>query len=276
MDNEKQHIIPSGYLRAWCTPNPPSHKKGSVWVIQKAAPETKELKSPSERFWLPDRYTIKSNGTRDLSVENTLAAVEDRYAKVIRTIRDRGTIGPGERKSLDSFAAAMLARTEPYAENVESILRTIGKRALKLEQKCGAEPGLSKQVEEHLQSVYGHTASIGMMEYSKMFFRMKLSIFVADDEAGFVTCDAPCFMAVPGPFDLFERPFLGHKDVEVTLPLSPHHLALYSWKIPPVLDRPADRQKVNQANSRTISGCKKEFISWKGTARKEWFGVDYK
>jgi hypothetical protein len=95
-------------------------------------------------------------------------------------------------------------------------------------------------------------------------------MIAVDDDAGFVTSDVPCSVCVPLPPPFGQRPFLGHMDVEVTLPLSPHHLAVYSWKGPRLQYRLGNRSLVDEANLRTISRCLKEFVSWKGIVRDEW------
>lgn len=66
MEKEYQHIIPQGYLRAWCPPAAPPGRARQVWVIQKANPEDKELKAPKNHFGQEDHYTLTTNGTRDL------------------------------------------------------------------------------------------------------------------------------------------------------------------------------------------------------------------
>ena len=108
-----------------------------------------------------------------------------------------------------------------------------------------------------------------MRENADLLIKINLSVFYTDDEAGFVTGDNPCFPCVPGD----PPPFLGHPDVELTFPLTPNHLAFYSWKLPSLVYRKADRRMVDEANSRTIAGCRKEFISWKGLARNEWLSA---
>jgi hypothetical protein len=152
----------------------------------------------------------------------------------------------------------MLARVAGIPNAGERMLRTVT-RQTRLEEKRDAPPEQSAAIEEQLRSVHGHTASTGMAEYSKMFFDMRLSIFATDDEVGFITSHAPIFPCIPG-----------------TDGQSPQHMSFYSWKVRPILYRPADRYKVDQFNSGTIAGCRKEFVSWKGIVRPEWFGAEYK
>ena len=99
---------------------------------------------------------------------------------------------------------------------------------------------------------------------------MHLSIFVTDDDAGFVTGDDPCSVCVSGA----RTSALINRNVEVALPLSPRHLAYYSWRIPPQMYLPLYSDQVERSNARTIAYCQQEFVSWKGVVRDEWFLPD--
>jgi hypothetical protein len=143
-------------------------------------------------------------------------------------------------------------------------------QAAKLAAKRHAESSLSNGIKNCLPNLAGALVSVGVIEYSKLLSKMNLSVFTTDDDAGFVTGDEPCCVCVPGG----RNPFLGHPDVEVTMPLSPQLVAYYSWKVTPSMYAKWDRSKVDRLNSRTIATCKKEFVSWKGVVRDEWFVGD--
>lgn len=271
MGNKKQHIIPEAYLKAWSYPAAPLCRSGSIWVIQKSNTVEKELKSPTNYFCSEDRYTRQSNGGRNLGVENALAVVEGEFGKAQKRLRANSALRPQDRVALSFFSAAMMSRTEHYSEWVGTMLRTVQIQAARLAAKEKLEPSLSNAIEESLCNLNAETVGIGMPEFAKILIQMKLSVFVTDDEAGFVTGDEPCVVCVPGE----RHPFLGHQDVEFTVPLSPRHLAYYSWKIPPTMYSKLDRVKVDEVNSRTVAGCRKEFVSWKGIVRKEWIAADY-
>ncbi|SPE39284.1 hypothetical protein SBA3_3140032 [Candidatus Sulfopaludibacter sp. SbA3] len=99
---------------------------------------------------------------------------------------------------------------------------------------------------------------------------MSLTIFTTDDDAGFVTGDEPCCLGVPG--EAFA--FFNHEDVELTLPLTLRHLAVYSWKLPfPMFSR-LNQVGVDRINSRTVAHCGKVFVYWKGIVRDEWLQPD--
>jgi hypothetical protein len=267
MDKEQQHMIPKGYLKSWVCPNPPLGKLGKMWVIQKDDRATRELKSPKKYFREKDRYTLRENGGRNLAVEDALGIVEHGFGEVLSRLQTRQPLTGRDRVILSFFTAAMMVRTDHIPGVVGNMLRTIHRQAAKQEAKENIEPSYSNAIAMFLPSLVGEVARVGIMENAKILTQMHLSIFVNDDEAGFVTGDEPCCVCVPGAWN----PFVGHPDVELTMPLSPTLMAYYSWKILPVLYETWGRGKVDRLNSRTIGGCKKEFVSWKGIVRDEWF-----
>lgn len=169
-----------------------------MWVIQKADREKKELRSPRDYFWEQERYTIQAGDERNLAVEKALARIESDYGRVIGDVRAGKQISPEQRVWLSLFAGAMLARAGSVPGRTERMLRTVAKQTRRLEEKRGAPPQQSADMEENVKSVHGPTASAGIIEYSKMFFAMNLSIFATEDEVGFITSDAPVFMSIPG------------------------------------------------------------------------------
>ena len=95
---------------------------------------------------------------------------------------------------------------------------------------------------------------------------------VTDDEVGFITSDAPCVWFNPElrklpPF--YRSPGLGQPDIEVTLPLTPHHMLFISHKkFPFYID--VRQPFVNEANRLVRFHCESEFVSWKGDVRPIW------
>jgi len=265
VDKKKQHIIPKAYLRAWSDPAAPQGKGGFIWVIQRVTLE-KALKSPASCFCDEDRYTIQSGGNRNLAVENALAVVEGWFGTAQKMLMADRQLSPENVVHVAFFAAAMMSRTQHFPEKIGGMLRTIQRQAARLAAKAGTPPSLSDTIERELPDIDGTTVRSGLIEFVQIIIRMNLFVLVTDDEAGFVTGDNPCAVCVPGD----PRPFLGHPDVEFTLPLSPRHLAMYSWKVPTKMPSNLNRAKVDEVNSRTVAACRKEFVSWKGTVRSEW------
>lgn len=170
---------------------------------------------------------------------------------------------------LSFFAAAMLARVEPFTDIFGGVLRTMQLQAKRQEENQGLDSKWSSEIAEELVNYVGEATGRATIGNQKMLARMNLMIFTVDDEDGFVTSDSPGCLCIPGP-PAQPHPFLGHAGVEFTLPLSPHHLALYTRRKGPDRYGLGTRELVNEANFRTINDCVKEFVSWKGTVRSEW------
>jgi hypothetical protein len=270
VDKEQQHMIPKGYLKSWVCPNLPSGKKGMMWVIQKDNPKQRNLRSPKRYFRQPDRYTLKDGGARNLSVENALNNVETWFGSAFANIAERKPITGHDRVKLAFFTAAMMLRTHRIPSALESSLRTIQTQARKQEIKANIDHSFSDAIDTALPSVVGEAVADGLIPTASMLVRMNVSTFVTDDDAGFVTGDEPVSVIVPGAWNSYPT----HPDVEIILPLSPRHAALYSWKIPRMSYVKWDRGTANRLNSRTIAQCTREFVSWKGVVRDEWFLPD--
>ena len=269
-EKKRQHMIPKSYMKSWAYPHAPAGNLGKVWVVQKADPTQKHLESPKSYFYADDRYTVTSSGERDLRVEDALALTETWYGQVIKNVRAGKILDEDDRTKLAFFTSAMMVRTNHMPGVLSNVFRTIKSQAERLEAKHNAKPGLSKDMAAKLETVVADTVRAGALTGANVLFGMNLSIFVADDEAGFVTGDEPCSIIVPGARDAYP----GHPDVEILMPLSPHYMAFYSRKVPSMMYTKWNRQTVDRANSRTIRRCKKEFVSWKGIVRSEWFVAD--
>jgi hypothetical protein len=271
MDKEQQHMIPKCYLKAWLCPNPPSGKLGQMWVIQKDDRGDEGAEIPPKKYFRErDRYTLAENGSRNLAVENALGLIERDFGEVLGHLQARQPLTGRDRVVLSFFVAAMMVRTDHMPGVVGNILRTIQRQAAKQAAKANIEPSYSNAIAKSLPSLKGDTVRDGIIENSKMPIQMHLSIFMTADEAGFVTGDEPSSICVPGEWSAF----IGHPDVELTMPLSPMLVAYYSWKIPPTVYANWDQDKVDRLNSRTLAGCQNAFVSWKGIVRDEWFVVD--
>jgi hypothetical protein len=267
MDFECQHIIPQVYLRRWAAPNLGPGRKGQVWVIQKDDLTKKAPKSPKSIFWKSDHYTIRNGPERDLRVENALGTIEKDLPKVHAKLDKNESITGLERVILTFFTAAMLSRVEAQANWMADSLREDRDQVVRLEAKHGIEPVASSHLENELRNVNSGVVIAGLMHRANMLWRMNLSIFTTDDALGFVTSDNPCSVVVPGAWPAF----IGHRNVEITLPLTPQHLAFYSWLAPPIMYQSFSADQVANCNMRTIGQSEREFVSWRGEVRDSWF-----
>lgn len=189
----------------------------------------------------------------------------------MRRLNQKQPLRPIDSVYLSFFAGAMFARVEPFTTPVANMLRTIHAQAERLSHKDITGNELSQQIGKSFKNVVGDTVSIGVIENQRMLDRMSLTILTVEDEAGFITSDAPGCLCIPGPVSAGQHPFLGHSEVEATLPLSPRHLSIYTWTAKHVRYKLGTCCLVDEVNSRIMSRCVKEFVSWKGIVRAEWF-----
>jgi hypothetical protein len=137
----------------------------------------------------------------------------------------------------------MMLRTRRIPPALTDLLRTVQMQAHKQEAKANIDRSFSDAIDRVLLSAPGETVASGLTATASMLIRMNVSIFVTDDDAGFVTGDEPCSVIVPGQWNSYPT----HPDVEIVLPLSPHHAALYSWKIPRMSYVTWDRKTVDSS-----------------------------
>lgn len=144
-----------------------------------------------------------------------------------------------------------------------------------MEQQHSTEPTTSRQTGKLVEIAPQYFVMAMLDVQAPMLFDMEMSIFVTQDELGFITSDSPCVWFNPKmhtfpPF--YRSPGLGQKDIEVTLPLTPHHMLFISHKKFPFYINVAQRV-VDEANRLSRAHCNDEFVSWKGETRPYWFEV---
>lgn len=273
--HKKQHTIPRSYLAAWIDPVTPPGHTGAIWRISKDR-STKRKKAPENSFTETDRYTIQmKDGTRDLTVENSLAQIENDFQGVLKTIRRRGKLNVFQRAKLCVFTAAMLGRSKKQGDYIQHQWATQIEKVKRMEEKYGAvQPSLSQQLEEANENSHAQLVTGTVDVAAPVLFLMALTILTTDDPDGFITSDAPAVMYNPKAHTMppFHRsPGLLQQEVEVSLPLSPHEVVLFSYKPMRMLYTPVPTRIVDEVNRTTFFFSDAEFVSWKGTTKEAWF-----
>ncbi len=273
MRKKKQHVIPNCYLKGWCDPRTPPGHHPFIWRISKDGAQRKK-RSPEKSFTGADRYTIKlPNGQRNLLLEDTLAGVEDGFVRVLRRVRRQDRLNALDRARLCVFATAMLTRTTAFGEHWTKQFQELHEQVLALEKAHNAEPTTSKQTARFVEQAQQRVIATSLKTAAPLLFRMPLTILVTQDQLGFITSDNPCVWFNPKWYRLppfYRSPGLAQEDIEVTLPLTPHHLLLISHRSYP-LYLPVKQKTVDELNRRTRFFCTEEFVSWKGETRPYWF-----
>jgi putative sterol carrier protein len=274
--HSKQHTIPRSYLASWIDPVTPTGQTGAIWRISKDRLE-KWRRSPVNTFTETDRYTIRmKDGTRNLFVENTLGQTESDFQPILTAIRRRENLTALQRAKLAIFTAAMMGRSKKQGDHwlaqwkdyVEKIKRMEGRLA-----RTGERP-LSEQLEQSLENSHANLVIDTIRAAAPVLLSMTLTIVTTNDTDGFITSDAPAVMYNPSSYKFppfFRSPGLLQTDVEVSMPLSPHALALYCRKPLHLLYTPIPDKYVDEFNRTTYFFADEEFISWKGHTREIWF-----
>jgi Protein of unknown function (DUF4238) len=270
---KKQHVIPSCYLKAWCDPVVPPGQTAFIWRVPKDGGDPYK-RAPEKSFTATDLYTVKMpTGERNLVVENTLAQLESKFVRVRDRIRRREVIGDVDRANLCLFTAAMHARTIRAGQHWHKLQQKYHDRVVAMEQAHGLEPVTSLETASMLENAHQRFLMMSLDNEAPLYFSMNMSVLVTNDPVGFITSDSPCAWYNPKAHTLppfYRSPGLAQRDIEVTLPLTPQLMLLFSHHtFGPYLD--VGEIFVEHANHRVRAFADKEFVSWKGELRPEWF-----
>lgn len=261
--HKKQHIIPNCYLKSWCDPRTPVGQCPYIWRISRDG-SIKKNKAPEKSFTATDRYTIKMpNGERNLVIENTLAGIEREFMRVLARIRRRENLSLFDRARLCLFTAAMHTRTVAMGEHWKGFHQQIHDQVVALEKQHNAPPVTSLETAEMVEHAHQHLVETGVEIQAPLLFPMPMTIMVASDELGFITSDNPCVWYNPTAYKLppmMRHPGLAQPDIEVTLPLTPHHMLLISHRRY-ALYVDVQRASVDEANRLRRFSCSEEFVS---------------
>ena len=268
-EKKKQHIIPKCYLQAWCDPNTPAGQLPFIWRISKDG-SSKQKRSPKKSFTATDMYTIQlPSGDRNLVIEDTLAKVETDFVAVLAKVRERQKLDDTDRARLCIFSAAMHTRTVSMGRHWKKQLSRLHEVVVDLELSNKLKPVRSLETARLVEFAHPDVIARGLRLEAPVLFRMQMSILVSDDEFGFITSDRPCVWFNPRGI----APGLAQKHIEVTLPLTPHHLLFISHTIGAAEYIDVDQNMLDETNRLTRAYCDEEFVSWKGETRQKWFDI---
>lgn len=268
-----QHVIPSCYLKDWCDPNTPTGESPYIWRISRDG-ATKRRRSPEKSFRSNNRYTIKlPNGDRDLTVENTLGGLENKFVSIRTRIRRQETLTTRDRANLCLFTAAMQARTLRAGDHWRGSQQKHHDVVVSMEQQHNLEPIASSKLAQIVETAPQDMVMLSLEMQAPLYFGMHMSVFITDDPIGFITSDTPCVWFNPKAHTMppmYRTSGLIQRDIEVSLPLTPHHLLFISHKEFPFYVK-IRSAIVDEMNRLRRAYCTEEFVSWKGETRPSWF-----
>ena len=288
MEKKDQHVIPECYLKAWCDPASPVGYVPYVWVASRDGKEVRN-KAPRKIFTSSDFYTIKLNdGSRNLVIEDTFSAIEGRFTRLrdSKLCKDAG-LNAEDLMLLCVFSAMLCARVHSERAALTNFFTELHDHAVALEEfHLGKQAEGSATTDAYRKQ--GHQLVIGHQIDSlmKWFLIMKFVILTAPANSHFITSDNPCVRFNPQwpKMPPMLRGGLTEQDIEVTVPLSPRHLAHFSWievwklfgfseerfaSVGPYL--PVPEVVVDEINGRTRFYCDEFFVTQTRDLRAAWF-----
>ena len=234
MEKKNQHVIPECYLKAWCDPATPKNYAPYVWVHTRDGSSTRK-RAPQKLFTETDFYTVKlDDGSRSLVIEDSFSVIEDRFARLRNNrLKDFAKLSEEERALLCVFTAMMSTRTKSQRANWTDFFSKVHDQVESIEKSNNAEPTTSLETAQMKE--YGHHVYMGhSIDFiADALFRMNMVIFMAAQQERFITSDHPCVWFNPEAYKfppMLRSPGLAQDRIEITLPLSPTHLVVFSWK----------------------------------------------
>jgi hypothetical protein len=289
----QQHWLPRAYLAAWCD-EAGTHPEPYIWIFDREG-KVGKARSPKKVFRQPDLYADASAKRRHW-LEHGLQKIEDGFIRVRdHLIAQQQPLQERDIAALIVFTATILVRSPRFREHMrqpwEQVMKIVdefkaAQAAMTPEQKRNQPPPIrpiTRGTEIPIEAaraaaerplptlmgpfVHAYTGELREMGYVLMHTK---------DKPGFITSDNPCVQVDP---EAWRRPRhmrggLRWPDVEVTLPISPQFLVLFSWQLEKGGYVEATQECLNEVNARTRAVCYESFIVSQNVTRLAWFEGD--
>lgn len=295
--HKHQHFIPRCYLKAWCDPNTPSNQEPYVWQFKKDGTESRN-KAPHKILHELDFYTtITSAGERDLTLEDKLQEIEDKFSRIRdKKLAFRRELAIEDRAILCIFVAVMHARTKARKEHHLNQWGKVLAMGEKMDAQIKAMTPERRKQTATLSQFPSHTSSttfsledvrrivarpiqemlvteVGVV--SEILIQMNMTIFETKKSPGFITSDDPCVWfdseAHKRPAQ-FRAPGLAFPTVEIRLPISPKQFLVLSWDGPSDYIMMSDFM-VEEVNRITRLHAHESFIVNANIKKDYWFEI---
>jgi hypothetical protein len=278
VDHVNQHWLPRAYIKTWCDP---SHTQK---IIHRYDPSGNYLdyRPYSRVFSALDLYTAGEDGTRDTRTEAVfLKRIEDLFLSTRRRL-DKGDDLTGSMITALALFVATTRNRSPRArdhwQGFKSRVVEVGEamaqalqQATPAERKKMVTPSLGRSTEKGMSldeakaaaaEPFGRWLPRHIMLEAEILAKMTAIVLTAPASFGFITSDNPVAwtdgLAKPGQR---ARPIgLGHRFIEVTMPLSPQLAVLFDHSGQSGVANPS-QDWVDLVNSRTLRHCNDCFIS---------------
>jgi hypothetical protein len=281
-----QHWVDRAYLAAWCDPDCPEGHEPFVWVFDGNS-QTGKARSPKKLFKESHIYT-DDTASDPLHLEKTLKLVLDEFLRVRdQKVYRMQPLNAEDRGWLCIFAAAKFSRStksrdhtrQTWGHMAEIVMdiaaadgatRTPSQIPVTLQSQDGTEHKISLS---HLQEIAARplqrTLTSTTIRLGKCLAEIPMGILCTAPSSGFITSDAP--VVIFNPTARF--PELDHPDTEVTLPLSPHHCAMWTRHFADIgngFHADLELEQVDRLNRRTRAYRRAQFVAQKSAMKDEW------
>jgi hypothetical protein len=290
----RQHWVPQSYLFPWCDPDSPVGQESYVWIFDRDR-RTGAKRAPKNIFWERHMYSDLSKPAPDrFRLERGLSKLERGFSELReRKLRGRKRLSAGDKGILVAFTAVMHGRTRAQRDHQREQWGRIFERAEDLQAAVrrmtpeerrripsplssdSTDPSLSlAQVRAMAEQPMSHVFPAIAAAEAKILAKMNCALVTTESEPGFITSDTPAVHFDP---ESYKRPpqfrgGMGSRTAEVTLPLTPHLLVLFGWKLD--YDREyADlgTDWVDEFNRRTRFHCDQQYVVRRNVTKDHWF-----
>lgn len=267
----QQHFVPACYLREFVDPGSPSNKP-YLWIFSKDG-KIKRHQKPENTFRFRDLHTIKIEGRKDYKIEESLGKIEAQYASIFRDkIKKNFPLLEQEHTILCIFVAAMLQRTLKKKDNIEQFLDQLIEHGEILASQHNVRSENVERLKRERKDVHKFSILDSLPDIASILVQMNIAFLcIKEKESCFITSDDPCTLFNPDiQWQKFYGPGLAQKNIQLTLPLSPHITLCLSWSnyrgyvwI--------KRKLIEDLNRMTRAHCYKEFICPTDKTKIIWF-----
>lgn len=277
--HKRQHFVPKSYLASWTDPGTPSGQEPYVHLLTKDGSGYRR-KAPAKIFRETDLYTIKmAGGLRDLTLEHGLSQLEDNFMRVVREfIVPRRPLPTIPRLKLMLFVAALHARTLKMRDHHSAQW----KRLLDIAERGAPEDGRIEwrdgttdpnapsyihvdDIRELVENPMPTTVPAAIDAETPLMMQMHARILCIESDAGFITSDSPVVWMNAEKEQTQETRFWGpsfiHKELEITVPLTPNRALLLRHGTPGLDYVEVPDKAMRMFNARTRHYANQETVS---------------
>lgn len=292
-DFKKQHWIPKSYTLAWADPDVPANKGKRIHLYGNDGRYLR-WEYPPNVFTSPELYTRTTReGSRDIQTEKDLSRIESDFARVKRRLFRRETLQNSDRAICAAFVTALRNRSPTMRDHYHGMWKEIVDSGERFERELkNAPPSIRRRTMHALRGPTGAAASRSFTldearvvatapfgESLRHYIRvetpilaqLKLSVLHTSDRPGFISSDNPVVWWLPGTdrSHPFLRPGLGHRNIEITVPVSPEQCLLFTHS-DGSLHRDISAEMLDQVNMRTLASCREVFIANSPELTVDW------